>query len=89
MDPKEQAIQNGRDVQDMQKTPGWELIKARIKEEVQMHLDDVRRIELGSRSLESIGSDYVSNIQMINGLERVFEIIHEIEEEKEVAEAQS
>lgn len=80
MDPKEQAQQDALDIVEMQRTRGWEILRAKIEEESRATLDDLRRIDLEGRPLHDIGSDYVSRIQRINGLERVLEIVTEIEE---------
>lgn len=85
----EQAIQDGLDILEMQRGRGWEVLKGKIEEESRATLDDLRRIDLEGRPLHDIGSDYVSRIQRINGLERIFEIVKEIEEAKENAENQS
>lgn len=80
MDPKEKAIEEGLAIQDLERTEGWAIIKAKIVEESQATLADLRRIELEGRSLGDIGSDYIARIQRINGLERVLEIVTEIKE---------
>lgn len=85
MDPKEKAIEDGLAIQDLERTPGWKIIKAKIEEESQATLADLRRIELEGRSLGDIGSDYIARIQRINGLERVLEIVTEIKEAHEEA----
>lgn len=85
MDPKEKAIEDGLAIQDLERSQGWKIIKARIDEETQATLADLRRIELDGRSLGDIGSDYIARIQRINGLERVLEIVTEIKEKHEEA----
>lgn len=85
MDDKEKAIEDGLAIQDLERSQGWQIIKARIEEESQATLVDLRRIELEGRSLSDIGSDYISRIQRINGLERVLEIVTEIKEKHEEA----
>ncbi len=85
MNEKEKAIEDGLAIQDLERSQGWQLVKARIEEESQATLVDLRRIELDGRSLSDIGSDYISRIQRINGLERVLEIVTEIKEKHEEA----
>lgn len=85
MNDKEKAIEDGLAIQDLERSQGWQIIKARIDEETQATLADLRRIELDSRSLSDIGSEYIARIQRINGLERVLEIITEIKEKHEEA----
>jgi hypothetical protein len=85
MDPKEKVIEEGLAIQDLERTEGWAIIKAKITEESQATLADLRRIELEGRSLGDIGSDYIARIQRINDLERVLEIVTEIKEAHEEA----
>jgi len=82
---REKIIENGLAIQDLERSLGWQIVKARINEEAQATLVDLRRIELEGRSLSDIGSDYISRIQRINGLERVLEIITEIREKYDEA----
>lgn len=77
---QDQKFQDALDIKEMQRTRGWEILRARVEEESRATLDDLRRIDLEGRPLHDIGSDYVSRIQRINGLERVLEIVTEIEE---------
>lgn len=83
MDYKEQAIQDGLDIQEMVRQPGWAKLKARIKAEQETLLMELRRIELEGRSLENVGADYIARIQRINGLDRVLEMVEEALEEYE------
>lgn len=85
MDPREKAIEEGLAIQDLERSEGWALVKARIEEEAQATLVDLRRIDLDGRSLADVGSDYIARIQRINGLERVLEIVTEIKEKHEEA----
>lgn len=80
MDDKEQALEDGLDIQELERQPGWQKVKAQIQEEVRATLQDLRHINLEGRSLESIGSEYIARIQRINGLERVLEIVEETKE---------
>lgn len=81
MDDKERTIQDGLDIQEMVRQPGWQKLKARIKAEQDTLLAELRRIDLEGRSLESVGSDYIGRIQRINGLDRVLEMVEEALEE--------
>ena len=82
---REKIIENGLAIQDLERSLGWQIVKERIIEETRATLVDLRRIELDGRSLSDIGSDYISRIQRINGLERVLEIITEIREKYDEA----
>lgn len=76
MDSNEEALA----IMELEKTEGWQILKERIESEEKSAMRELRRIELEGRSLESIGSDYIANIQRINGLNRVLEIVEEIKE---------
>lgn len=85
MDQKEKAIEQGLAIQELERSDGWQIVKAVIEEEQHSTLIDLRRIELEGRSLSDIGSDYIARIQRINGLGRVLEIIEEIKEKHQEA----
>lgn len=85
MNEREKAIEEGLAIQELERGQGWQIIKARIAEEAQGTLADLRRIDLEGRALSDIGSDYIARIQRINGLERVLEIVTEIKEKHEEA----
>jgi len=77
---REQTIEEGLAIQELERSDGWAIVASRIHEEVQSTLADLRRLDLEGRSLEAIGSDYIARIERMNGLERVLEIITEIKE---------
>jgi len=81
----EKAIEEGEMIQELERCQGWTIITSRIKEEVLQCLHELRQIDLDGRSLENIGSEYISRIQKVNGLERVLEIVNEIKEAHEQA----
>lgn len=83
MNERERTIENGLAIQELERTEGWAILKARMQEELAGTLADLRRIDLEERSLSDIGSEYIARIQRINGLERFLEIAQEIKEEYE------
>jgi hypothetical protein len=86
MDPKEKTIEDGLAITEMERGAGWQLIVSQLKEEKENLLGELRRIDLDGRSLESIGSDYISRIQRINAIEFVLNLPEDYKARKEEAE---
>jgi hypothetical protein len=78
MDDEKQS--EGLAINELKRSEGWQIIERRIREEIASTLTELRRIDLDKRTLESVGSEYISKIERINGLERVLEIVQEIED---------
>ena len=85
MNQREKAIEDGLNIIELERQPGWDTLRSKIEEEQRATLEDLRRIDLEGRSLTDIGSDYIARIQRINGLGRVLEIVNEIKEEHDKA----
>lgn len=83
---RERATDEGLAIQELKRSEGWPIIESKIKEETQSAVEDLRRISLDGRSLGEVGSEYIALIQKINGLERVLEIVREIEERYQEAQ---
>jgi len=82
----ENEIEKGRAIKDTIESDGWKLIEARIKEEI----EDERRaiLEIEGKDIYSTAIEFVEHQKMMQGLERVFDIIKEFLVAKENAEQQ-
>jgi len=67
-------------IQEMQRTEGYVLMETRMNEEIKRTNDELLRLELDGRSLESVGAEYIALIERIKGLKRYHEIANEIKE---------
>lgn len=79
----EDNLQKALDVEEMEKTAGWKLVRDQIESEIATLEADLGRIQMAGRSPVDIGSDYITTAQGINGLKRVLEIIEDIKAHKE------
>lgn len=77
---EDQALTEGRAIQDLKRTDGWKILVEKMNEEIKSTITDLRRITTDGRSLESVGAEYTSKVEKINGLERFKEIVDSIEE---------
>ena len=82
---REQAISQGRAVQDLLKMEGWTVLKQQIEEEIASAQAELEDIEITERHLQDIGSDFVRLQQLITGLRRTIRITEEIMERYERA----
>jgi len=69
------------DILDMEKMAGYHLLRERIQREIDRAVDELRIIERDGRTLQDIGSEYVSLVERINGLNRALDIPGEIKQE--------
>ena len=81
----EAQIEEGRAVKDMIETDGWKIVEQKIKEEI----EDERRalLEVGGKDIYSTAVEFIEHQKMMQGLERVLEIIRELLTTKENAES--
>ena len=81
----EAQIEEGRAVKDMIETDGWKIVEQKIKEEI----EDERRalLEIRGKDIYSTAVEFIEHQKMMQGLERVFEIIRELLTTKENAES--
>jgi len=77
---KDEVMEEGRAIQDLKRTDGWRILVEKMDEEIKSTIIDLRRISTEGRSLESVGAEYTSKVEKINGLERFKEIVDGIEE---------
>jgi|GEM_PF-5923285 len=82
----EAQIEEGRAIQDLLQTNGWQILEAKIKKEI----EDERRaiLEIEEKDIYSTAVKFIEHQKMMQGLERVLEIIKEFLIAKENAENQ-
>ncbi len=86
MDSKEKAIQDGLDITEMERGAGWQLVVSRLSEERARLQAELQDIDLEGRSIESVGSDYISRIQRLKAIDFVLGIPRDYVARKEEAE---
>lgn len=74
----EQVIEEGRAVQELQRTAGWKILRSKLQEEKDRAIEEMRQIDIEDRTLEAIGADFIRIQKLIDGLSRPEEIITEI-----------
>ena len=73
--------QNFIDIQDIEKMDGWKLYERKVKEEIEIAVNELRKIETEGRNLQDVGSDYIRLIERINTLHLALDIPNQIKEE--------
>ena len=73
--------QNFIDIQDIEKMDGWKLYERKVKEEIEIAVNELRKIETEGRNLQDVGSDYIRLIERINTLHLALDISNQIKEE--------
>lgn len=74
-------FQNALDVQEMEKSVGWLLVKGRIEEEIRSWEAERDRIDI-TKPPQEVGADYIRCNQAISGLKKVLEIVEDIKAKK-------
>jgi hypothetical protein len=69
------------DIQDIEKMDGWKLYERKVKEEIEIAVNELRKIETEGRNLQDVGSDYIRLIERINTLYLALDIPNQIKEE--------
>ena len=72
--------EEARDILDVEKMAGYQLIRRRIQDEIDQAVKELRLIEREGRTLQDIGAEYVVLIERINGLQKALDIPEEIKE---------
>lgn len=72
-----------REMQELKRNPGWQLLRGKIREEIDQAVEELQNIEVEGRSLHDIGADFVRLQKLITGLKRPEAIIEEILSEEE------
>lgn len=86
MEPDE-IIERGRDVQEMETTPGWQAVKQQLEADITEAEVMLKRIDIEGRGPGEIGADYIALARRISGLKRTQEIIESMKEDKAREEA--
>lgn len=81
-------IEEGLDVIEMERGAGWKLVRAQIETEIAENTEALKDLDI-DRDPATVGSDYVSRIQRINGLRRTLEIVQGFKDDKAKAEQES
>ncbi len=74
--PEEIDVQ--QQIIELQRYPGWILLRSKIQEEIDRAVDELRSIEVEGRTLQDIGADFVRLQKLIEGLKRPEAIIQEL-----------
>jgi len=82
---REKAIQEGLAIQELQRQLGWKILLDHIQTEVDRAMLEMRNMELQGKSLQDIGVEYVSQVKLIEGLDKVKAIVRDIENRRESA----
>ena len=78
---RDQTIERGRDVQEMETSLGWKAVKDQLEVEISDDEIFLKRIEIDGRRPDEVGAEYIAKVQHVNGLRRVFEIIESMKED--------
>lgn len=82
----EAQIEEGLAIQDLIRSDGWKILEAKIKEEI----EDERRaiLEIRGKDIYSTAVEFIEHQKMMQGLERILEIVQEFLTAKENVENQ-
>lgn len=78
---RDEIIDRGRDVQEMEKSPGWTAVKSQLQSEIEESQQMLQHIEIAGRSPADVGAAYIAIIQRVSGLKRTLEIVESIKED--------
>lgn len=82
----EQAIERGRQMQELKRNEGYVTLMALIDQEIAQAQEEMRDIETEGRTLHEIGADFVRLQKLIDGLKRPQQLVQELLEEFEQAD---
>lgn len=80
MSERDEEVQERVDINEMMRSPGWQHLEARLREEIRI-LENELKIDIEGKSAQEVGEIYIRCIQGINGLRRVFGIIEDLTRE--------
>lgn len=78
----EEELEASREMQELNRNPGWLLLRSKIREEIDQAVEELQAIEVEGRSLHDIGADFVRLQKLITGLKRPEAIIQEMLDEE-------
>lgn len=76
----ENELQDKLDIEEMEKTAGWQILSKRLYEEIGVLEGDIQEIVVDKKRPEDIGTEYIIIQKGINGLRRIFEIVEDIKQ---------
>lgn len=76
----ENELQDKLDIEEMEKTAGWQILSKRLYEEIGVLEGDIQDIVVDKKRPEDIGTEYIIIQKGINGLRRIFEIVEDIKQ---------
>ncbi len=78
---RDDIIERGRDVQEMEASLGWKALKTELEREISEQEAMLKLIVIEDRRPEDIGADYIARIQRVAGLRRTFELVESMKED--------
>lgn len=78
---RDAIIERGRDVQEMEKSPGYKALKLELEREISDQESLLRRIETDGRTPSDVGAEYIAIVQRVSGLRRAFELVESMKED--------
>lgn len=78
---RDSIIERGRDVQEMETSPGYKALKIELEREISEQEAMLKQIEIEGRRPEDVGADYIARIQRVAGLRRTFELVDSMKED--------
>ena len=85
----EQQLKEGRAIQDLTRSEGWQILDQRIKREIKDEYDLLRNFPIEQKGLQEIAAEYIKHRERLNAFEDVFDFIKEFLTAKENAENKS
>lgn len=82
----EKDIEDGRAINEMLATLGWQILEKKIRQETKDEVDQIRSFEIEGKGLQEIAAEYLEHRGNLNAYERIFEFIQEFLTAKEDAE---
>ncbi len=79
---RDQIIERGRDVEEMERTPGWLAVKGEIEKELSEQEDALKLVRIDDRSPSEVGGEYIAITRHIAGLRRALEIVESLKEDR-------
>lgn len=76
---QDEVIQDGLDILELERSPGWQKVKAKLAQEI-AELQEQKDIDIAGKSAETVGMEYVAICRRQEGLNRTLEIVEEFKE---------
>lgn len=85
LDSNEQMLDTGLAALEMTKTTGWQWLEQKIRNEINIELNELRNFELAELSVEQIAAEYLRHRTNLNAYENIISMVETAIEEKENA----